>query len=172
MTFAFGHLIGAWLPGKLYEKIKQTHLSKYTWLFLLLGGILPDADFILDWTIGLDSHRTFTHSIFFLITAPILLYLLCKYLLKQQHAQQFSSALATGILMHIILDITTSTGGIPLLWPNLTSVSIYKIGIFNPSTPSFLHSSYENLQHSLKLAILDMALGTAWIFYLFYKKEK
>jgi len=173
MTFAFGHLIGAWIPGKIYEKITNVKLHNYTWLFLLIGGILPDADFLLDWTLGLESHRTFTHSIFFLILAPLLVYLFCKYLNKtyHSHAKEFTLALATGILMHLILDMATSYNGIPLFWPNLTHLSFYHIGIYDPNTPSFLHSSYDKIQGALKIAILDMGLGTAWILYLFYNKE-
>lgn len=172
MTFAFGHLIGAWIPGKIYEKLTKTKLHNYTWLFLLLGGILPDADFMLDWTLGLESHRTFTHSIFFLLIAPLIIYISIKYIFKNyhQHAKHFSLALATGILMHLILDMATSNG-VPLFWPNLALISPYYIGPSNPATPSFLHNSYDSIQHSLKLAILDMGLGATWIFYLFYNKE-
>ncbi len=171
MTFAFGHLIGAWIPGKIYEKIKNVKISHYTWFFLIFGGILPDADFILEWTLHTDTHRTFTHSIFFLITAPLLIYLFFKYLKPHKEVTQFALALATGITMHLILDIATSYNGIPLFWPNLTHFSFYHIGFFDPNTPSFLESSAENLHKSLKLAILDMGLGTAWIFYLWYKKK-
>src|SRR3989339_51120 len=99
MTFAFGHLIGAWIPGKIYEKITNVKLHNYTWLF-------------------------------FLILAPLLVYLFCKYLNKtyHSHAKEFTLALATGILMHLILDMATSYNGIPLFWPNLTHLSFYHIG--------------------------------------------
>lgn len=171
MTFAFGHLIGAWIPGALYQKIKHIKLSHYTWLFLLFGGILPDADFLLEWTLHINTHRTFTHSIFFLLLAPAIIYLFFKYLKPHINATQFAFALGIGIATHLMLDMATSYNGIPLLWPNLTHLSFYYIGPFDPATPSFLHASADNLQRSLKLAILDMALGTTWIFYLFYKKE-
>ena len=171
MTFAFGHLIGAWIPGKIYEKIKHIKLSHYTWFFLILGGILPDADFILEWTLHNDAHRTFTHSIFFLITAPLFIYLFFKYLKHNKESSQYALALASGIAMHLVLDMATSYYGIPLFWPNLTHISFYHIGLIDHASPSFLDSSAQNLHKSLKLAIIDMGLGTTWIFYLWYKKQ-
>jgi len=170
MTFAFGHLISAWIPGKLYEKIKQTTISHYTWFFLIFGGILPDADFILEWTIGQKAHRTFTHSISFLIIVPLLIYFFFTYLKPHKEAKQFAIALAVGILTHLLLDMVASNG-IPLFWPNLTRISFNYIGLPDPSTPSFLHATPDKLTHSLKLAVLDMGLGTTWIFYLWYKKK-
>ncbi len=152
MTFAFGHLIAAWLAGKGYEYFKGKKLGQYTWFFLLLGGILPDVDYLLDWTIGTQIHRTFTHSIFFaLIATLVVLYFSLR--LKHQERRYFALALGGGILVHLFVDFF-SRQGIPLFWPNLTYVSFPLVNY---------------IVVEMKLAILDMALGTIWIFYLLIK---
>ncbi|MBI2666933.1 metal-dependent hydrolase [Candidatus Woesearchaeota archaeon] len=187
--FAFGHLIGAWILGKAYEKLSKTFcqessersdrkiLSDYAWFFLLFGALLPDIDFLLDWTLGTDLHRTFTHSLLFLVFVPVILLCVLSILKNLpnvaslfQQREELAFAMALGILSHFILDMILSNG-IPLFWPNLLHFSFSHIIFFDPTTPSFLNSSYESLRDSLKRTIIDMALGTGWIFYLWWKKK-
>ena len=75
------------------------------------------------------------------------------------------------ILSHLLLDMLLPSYGIPLFWPSLLHLSTTHIGYFDPATPSFLHGSLEALRRSSKMMILDMSLGTAWIFYLWWKKK-
>ncbi len=84
MVFGMGHLIGAWGLGKVWES--KWKISKYGWFFLLLGGILPDSDFIFDWVFGLELHRTFFHSLLFVLFCCLIVYIL---LVFYQNHQKF-----------------------------------------------------------------------------------
>ncbi len=165
--FAFTHLVFAWLVGKGYEKIMKKELSNTAWLLLLFGSLLPDADFLIDWTIGTEFHRTFTHSLLFVVIGFMAAYFI---LWKNQDRKSIASALALGIGTHLFLDMFLSQG-VPLFWPNLLHFSFQGIGYFDPATPSFLNQSAEVVRKALKMALLDMAIGTAWIFWLVWKRK-
>ncbi len=165
MPFGFVHLISAWLAGKGYEIIKKTILSNYTWLFLLFGSILPDIDHLVDWTLNIQIHRSFTHSLFFAVIAGLGIYLLFK-LLKHQECTKYAFAISCGILTHVLLDML-SYPGIQLLWPSQLHFSITHIGYLAPQ-PSLFDL---DLQPLLKLAIFDMGIGAAWLFYLALRKR-
>lgn len=169
MSFAFGHLFGAWCAGKIYGYFAKKNISHYTWFFLLLGGILPDADFLLDWTFGTDLHRTFSHSILLAIIAPLAIYLFYS-ILKHPERKHFALFLGLGITTHLFLD-GFSTYGIPLLWPLLGYFSFFSG--FTPAIPDggLLQGDAEMLVYKIKLAIVDMAIGTAWIFYMWFRKR-
>jgi len=168
MSFAFTHLIAAWLCGKLYEFTFKKKIFHYVWFFLLFGAILPDADYLVDWTLGTEIHRTFTHSIFFVILAPLVLYFLLQ-LIGHSQKKPMSIAIAVGIVTHLLLDMSGGHG-VPLLWPSLFHFSVNGV-TYNPLTPPFLKSNLMELQFYLKRAILDMALGTTWIFFLWWRKK-
>ncbi len=167
--FAFIHLIGAWLTGKLYEQWKKQPLEHTTWFFLLFGALLPDVDFLLDWTLGTEFHRTFTHSLLFVVAAPVVAYVILK-LWHSPEAPTAALALGMGITTHLLLDMIASHG-VPLFWPSLLHVSFTSVGYFDPTTPSFLNSSPEVVRRTFKVAIVDMAAGAAWIFWLWWKKK-
>ena len=169
MSFAFGHLVGAWCAGKIYEYLSKKKISHYAWVFLLLGGILPDADFLIDWTFGTDLHRTFSHSLLLLLFASTVIYSFYS-LLKQPEKKQFAFCIGLGIAMHLILD-GFSTYGIPLLWP-MNGYFSYFSG-FTPVVPDggLLQGDAEMMTYKIKLAVMDMAIGTAWIFYLWFRKK-
>lgn len=166
MPFAFGHLIVAWLAGKGYESISKIKISHNTWFFLLLGGILPDADFLIDLVLKTDFHRTYSHSFLFLILIAILVYFVFY---QSKEKKQFSLAIGTGILVHLFLDFFGSPG-IPLFWPNFTFFSSSFIGPINLADLSFGTNTVE-LNKTIKRAIFDMGLGTAWIFYFWFRKR-
>jgi len=148
---AFGHLIGAWFFGEIYKWISGKKISHHTWFFLLLGGILPDADFILDWTLKTNFHRTFSHSLLFMVFLTVVPYLFCL-MTENKKGRTFSLVLGAGLLVHLLLDFVPGQG-IPLFWPS--------VWLLIPSDGII----------SIKYAIFDMALGTSWIFYLWYKKK-
>src|SRR3989344_2074625 len=174
MPYAFAHLIGAWLVGKIYQKITKTKLGHYGWFFLLLGGILPDIDFLLDWTIKTDLHRTLTHSLLFALIMAGLVFLFSSLFLrkKKEFANQkliFSIAIGLGILTHLALD-SISNFGVPLFWPLDYQFSVYHGSfIFEPAPE--LAKSAATLAKEVKAAIIDMALGTTWIFYLWFRRK-
>lgn len=169
MSFAFGHLIGAWVIGKVYEYTSKKKIPHYAWFFLLFGAILPDADFLIDWTLGTEIHRTFTHSLLFVVLAPVLIYLVFRAYGKRE-SFPYALALGVGIFSHLFLDFFSSQG-VPLLWPSLLNFAYNHVAYFDPATPSFLHSSPEQMRSMLIFAVLDMALGTVWIFYLWWRKK-
>ena len=169
MSYAFGHLIGAWLGGIIYQKISNKRLKHFTWFFLLLGGILPDMDHLIDWTLGTQIHRTFTHSLLFPISVFLFTYLIF-HLINKENKLRFSVAIAGGILIHLLLDMVGGYG-IPLLWPNPLHLTYTSAQYLDPSQIMLLKQDFNFIYLQLKLAILDMALGTAWIFYLWYTKR-
>lgn len=169
MSYAFGHLMGAWCIGKFYEYVSKKKISHATWFFLLLGSILPDTDFLIDWTLGHDTHRTFTHSILFLLVVPLVIYILFSFC-KHPEKDYFAFFIGTGIATHLFLDSFFGFG-VPLLWPSMLHYSFFS-GI-TPNVPqgtAFTGTAAE-IGHQLKFTIFDMALGTAWIFYLWFRKR-
>src|SRR3989344_3684567 len=113
MSFAFGHLVGAWLAGKIYEYFSKKKTSHAAWFFLLLG---------------------------------------------------------LGILTHFFLD-SFSSHGVPLFWPSSLYFSWFNGLVPYSGEGSLLLGSAALLQSRLKYAVADMAIGTAWIFYLWFKKR-
>lgn len=172
--FAFTHLCFAWLLGKGSEYFRKKKLGRWAWLFLLFGSILPDVDYLIDWTLGTEVHRTLTHSLPFPLLAFISVYLFFTFLsyrsIREQKRIIYSSAIAVGIFTHLLLDMLLAPG-IPFLWPSLLHFSYKGVVFFDPARPSFLHGSAEVMRRILKLAIFDMALGTVWIFYLWFKRR-
>ncbi len=168
MPFAFVHLIGAWLAGKGYEYFAGRKIGRRAWFFLLLGGILPDADFLLDWTLGWEVHRGLSHSFIFVAAAALLVFLIYR-LQNSPEDWQLALALGAGIITHLSLDFF-SQQGIALFWPNQLYYSYLRIGAYNPEL-AFLKGTSSLLVERIKLAVLDMALGVSWIFYLWYKKK-
>lgn len=169
MSYAFGHLVGAWAAGKIYEYFSKKKISHLGWFFLLLGGILPDIDFLLDWTLRYDTHRTLTHSIFFLILITAIVFTFFT-ITKHKEKKQFAFLIGLGISMHLLLD-SLFGAGIPLLWPSLLHFSFTQgLSYLSPQGSAFSHGVSE-IGHQLRLTILDMAIGTAWIFYLWFKKR-
>ena len=154
MVFAFGHIIGAWLVGKAIELATERKISKNTWFFLIMGGILPDIDFIFQFIFQTTLHRGITHGIFFATLIPIIVYSIFK-LIKDKKALNYSLFLTIGIIVHIFLDFL-SPMGVPLLWPYA------KMFIPNLS----LETSSSTLD-----GIIDMFLGTGWILYLSLKNK-
>ena len=173
MMFAFTHLFSAWLLGKGLAFFCQRKLSHGTWFFLLAGSILPDADFLVDWLLGTEIHRTITHSLIFPLLGFLFVYLFtgffspCFFSAARPSAKReaYSLAFAIGLASHLLLDLCLPPG-VPLFWPSLLHFSLKGVVFFDPVRPSFLHGSLSVLRRILRLAILDMALGVAWLFYL------
>jgi membrane-bound metal-dependent hydrolase YbcI (DUF457 family) len=154
MVFAFGHIIGAWLVGKTIELATKRRISKNTWFFLIIGGILPDIDFIFQFIFKTSLHRGITHSIFFAILIPIIVYSIFK-LIKNKKSLNYTLFLTIGILTHIFLDFLSPTG-VPLLWPY---------------TKMFIPSLSLETSSSTLDGLIDMFLGTGWILYLSLKNK-
>ena len=165
MAFPFTHLVLAWGGGKVYEFMRKVSLDRYTWAFLLLGGILPDADLLLDWTLGTELHRTFSHSILFALIMGILVY---GFFYQNPLRKQYAMAMAIGIASHLILDLIGFPGGFSLFWPAKFFLSTANDAAIRTA---LFEEDMVFLSGHLKLAVLDIAIGIAWIAYLSWKKK-
>lgn len=94
------------------------------WLLLgvVLGNLLPDADNLAvavatvtgGFTEGL--HRTFTHSLFFVVGLVIVFQMVAR-VAKRPHWGNLGLGLGIGVLMHILLDLLIWFNGVAVLWP-------------------------------------------------------
>lgn len=173
MPGAFGHLIGAWICGRLYERIRKVNLTRLMWAALLFGAIAPDADFLFEWTIeDFYPHRIFTHS----LTAVILSGIFISFVLiifsriGKMHITKplfVATLFSLGIFSHILLDLTTSASGVQVLWPFSNEWITFNGPLNHPDgTPT-----YAQLKWFVNMATIDMGLGVAWIAYLFWRKK-
>ncbi len=168
MVFAFGHLVGAWLLGKVFEKFKRK-LTRIEWALLLFGGILPDIDFLIEWTTNLYTHRLLTHSLTFALVTALTIFILA-HLLKDRWKfftpTSYSYAIFIGICIHLLLDMFY-TAGIPLFWPYQVWVSYFGIN-YELLLPA---QNFETYKMLFKGAVLDMAIGTLWLGWFTVKKK-
>lgn len=158
MPFAFTHLVFAWFVGLLIQT--KTKLKKISWGLLLLGSILPDSDYVFQWLFNVQLHRTITHSVLFLVITYLVLYLI----LKKYKLQGQAKYLSIGIVTHLFLDLFIYPG-IILLWPLGYWFSVFSVTL----TPTIKEISATYLMRFSGMAIADMALGVAWVTYLFLK---
>src|SRR3989338_11483328 len=166
MGFAFMHLVLGWLIGKFSEGFSKIKLSKTEWFFILFGAIFPDVDYLLDWTLGIHIHRTFTHSIFMVVFGFLVVYLAFYFLNKS--GKKVGTLFALGIISHIVLDMIFGYPGVGLLWPY--SYRIWFFGFMKEYIGLTLSEmSRSVLIWRIKLAIVDMGLGVVWIGYLLFK---
>jgi len=165
MLYPFGHLVGAWLLGKGFEWFRKEKLHQNVWFFLLLGAIIPDGDFLLNWIFGVHSHRTFTHSILFAIALGVVAYLVFLNI-KSRNSSQYGFALFTGVMTHLLFDLPDAYG-IPLLWPFLGQISLVTL---TPEVilPLFSHN-LEGTRVIVKKLLVDTSLGVIWFFWLWWR---
>jgi len=154
MAFAFGHLIFAWFIGLIIERVRKKKLSQLSWGLLLAGSILPDIDYLFDWILKTNIHRTITHSLLFALILFIFGYLILKNYKKEDSA----IFLSLGVISHLILDMIYPPGPM-ILWPAnlLIGIDGYAIPILNKANSI------------IKLEYIDMGLGVAWLTYLYWK---
>ncbi|MBT7902411.1 metal-dependent hydrolase [Candidatus Woesearchaeota archaeon] len=166
MPYAFGHLVGSWIIGKLYEKKNKKSLHNLVWFFLLLGAVFPDSDYLIEWLFKIEFHRMFTHSLIFLLIASFLVFVFSEIISKQN--KEYALFFGLGILIHLILDSILAPG-IMLFWPSKLLFSVQ--GISNYSLNSFQMLDSGSRLGYLKWAIFDMGIGTAWMFWLIINKN-
>jgi membrane-bound metal-dependent hydrolase YbcI (DUF457 family) len=94
------------------------------WLMLgiILGSIFPDMD---NFAVAVATvarlntqglHRTFTHSLLAILTA-VVVFLVVAQMRKSPRWANLGLGFATGIAMHMALDLLIWFNGIELLWP-------------------------------------------------------
>ena len=164
MPYLFEHLIGGWIAGKIIELARKKRLSHISWFVILVGAIIPDIDYIMEWTWFKETHRTFTHSILFVLFMGVLLFLVFsivkrfsnRYLDKINH-KHIGILFSIGILTHLLLDMIF-VPGVPLLWPYDLYFSYF--GVFQKS---MIQKLAWPLAKEFKFALFDMAAGGGWI---------
>jgi membrane-bound metal-dependent hydrolase YbcI (DUF457 family) len=104
--------------------VARRWMPRQEWLMpgMVLGNMLPDLDNLAVAYATLTGaethglHRTFTHSIFTILTVLALFYLIAA-LTKNRNWSNAGLGLGIGVLMHILLDLALWFNGVELLWP-------------------------------------------------------
>lgn len=168
MPLGFVHMFFCWICTKTFQKVKKYRLSRPEWALIIFGSILPDIDFLVDWTTNYTVHRTLTHSLLFALILGIIVYLGSKILKKSNiknkmfrwfkdfRPSAMGIALLMGILAHIFLDVF-SYQGVPVLWPYPYMLDI-----------TIIRPIFESSYHA---AVFDIGLGVAWMGYFFITKK-
>ena len=100
-------------------------MPKKEWLLLglVLGNVFPDLDNLVVAYATLANlpdpesyHRTFTHSVFTILTVLVLFYLIAA-ATRDGKWRNFGIGFGAGILMHILLDLVIWFNGVYVLWP-------------------------------------------------------
>lgn len=176
MPYAFTHIVFSWLLAKPFLFIKKRKLDNLGWFLLFFGAILPDIDYLVQWTILPGFHRTATHSLLALLTVFIISIIIFKILSKNNIINKNKSNLyifliTFGFFTHLLLDFSAGgRAGIPIFWPNTDFYGIN--GVI--SYQNFIKFNFEDptyLLGKIKWMVFDMGIGTAWLFYLIYKKK-
>ena len=133
-----GMAIQRWAPAR-----------KWLMLGIVLGNLFPDAD---NFAVAIATltgnsteglHRTFTHSLFFVI-AVVLVFYGVGWLTKNSRWGNLGIGLGIGILMHILLDLIIWFNGVEILWPLPSWVNFWE-GVTPPEWWSKLMMPAENL---------------------------
>ena len=137
--------------------------GKREWLLLgiILGTMLPDMDNIavaFATVAKMDPHglhRTFTHSIFFVIAIVVIFYLIGQ-ARRQPRWNNLGIGLGIGVTMHILLDLLGGFNGVYILWP-----IDYELNLWRNTQPPAWFMAFMNPAEMLMFAIYLYALG-AW----------
>lgn len=171
MTFAFGHLIGAWLFGHFLQSVTKRRWTNWEWAWLLFGGLLPDIDFVIAW-LGLGAHRTYSHSILFMIACFFgaiavgsYLNLVWKGLFRNKTLSGTGIALAAGVFNHLILDMVFGPPGITVLWPWMQGFWFFGMKPF--AIGGLFSGGKAKILFSYKFALVEMFLAIVWLMWLF-----
>lgn len=108
------------LVGAAVRKISPNR--EWLMLGIILGSIFPDLD---NYTVAIATlakldthglHRTFTHSLFTILAAVVVFFLVAQ-ARRQPRWTNLGTGIGIGIGLHIILDLLIWFNGVELLWP-------------------------------------------------------
>jgi membrane-bound metal-dependent hydrolase YbcI (DUF457 family) len=120
-----GHLSVSYLAGKINR-------DTCMWA-ILLGGILPDADFLLlPFPFFNQVHRLITHNLPFLIVSALIIAFWAK-----ERRRAVASGIIFGGVLHLLVDACMDSNpsngiGVAVLWPFYDGY----FSLFNLMTPS------------------------------------
>src|SRR5688572_17124985 len=135
--------------------------GKREWLLLgiILGTILPDMDNIAVAVATLAKldphglHRTFTHSVFFVIAIVFVFYLIGQ-ARKQPRWSNLGLGLGIGVTMHILLDLLGWFNGVYVFWP-----IDYELNLWRNAQPPAWFMVFMDPAEMLMFALYLYALG-------------
>lgn len=110
---------------------RWTPTRKWLLLGIVLGNLLPDADNLavaVATVTGASTeglHRTFTHSLFFVL-ALVIVFWLVGLVAKRPSLTNLGFGLGIGVLMHILLDLVIWFNGVAILWPLPSWVNLWE----------------------------------------------
>jgi len=128
---------------------KWTPARKWLILGIVLGNLFPDADNFAVAAATLTGrsseglHRTFTHSLFFVVAVIIIFYIIA-WAVRKPHWGNLGLGLGIGILMHILLDLLIWFNGVEIRWPLDSWINLWE-GVTLPEWWSKLMLPAENL---------------------------
>ena len=137
---------------------KWTPARKWLMLGIVLGNLFPDADNIAVAVATLSGgsteglHRTFTHSLFFIVAIIIVFYSVA-WASKRSEWGNLGLGLGIGVLMHILLDLFVWFNGVEILWPLPSWVNLWS-NVTPPEWWSKLMMPTENLFFALFFLLL------------------
>jgi membrane-bound metal-dependent hydrolase YbcI (DUF457 family) len=103
-----------------------------SWLLLgvVLGSLLPDTDNLAVAVATLAGqpteglHRTFTHSLFTVLTVVAIFFIVAQ-VTRQPRWKNLGIGLGIGITLHILLDLLLWFDGVEILWPIPSWVNLW-----------------------------------------------
>ena len=105
--------------------------SEWLVLGIVLGNLFPDTDNLAVAAATVAKlpteglHRTFTHSLFTILTILVIFYLVAV-ITKKPRWKTLGIGLGTGVLMHILLDLLIWFNGVEILWPIPSWVNLWE----------------------------------------------
>jgi membrane-bound metal-dependent hydrolase YbcI (DUF457 family) len=111
----------------------QKYVPGKEWLILgiVLGNIFPDMDNLAVAVAKVAKlsthglHRTFTHSVFTIVSSVAIFYLVAG-LTQKLRWRNLGLGFGLGILMHVLLDLIIWFNGVEILWPLKSWVNLWE----------------------------------------------
>ena len=162
-----GHISVSYIMGK---GIKTLSIPA-----LIIGGVLPDID-VIAYLFGAyeQIHRTFTHSLFFVLLAALTGMLFYK---KEKKIIFFS--LLLGGVMHLVFDFIQDTNpangvGVMLFWPfSEQYVAPFNLALeTGATTGEGWHDLLEQGKLVLMNGFLELPFVLAFLSIIYYNKKK
>jgi membrane-bound metal-dependent hydrolase YbcI (DUF457 family) len=138
---------------------KLTPYREWLMLGIVLGNLFPDMDNLAVAVATLTGssteglHRTFTHSLFTVVSIIIVFYALA-WATKRPRWGNLGLGLGLGVLMHTALDLLVWFNGVEILWPLPSWVNLWE-GVTPPEWFSKLMLPVEFLFIALFFVALD-----------------